>query len=225
MHVWHLSLPAEDAVATRVAACLTPEEQATAQRFVFAPLRRAFALRRALLRHVLADYLGRPPASLRFLTGAHGKPSLADLPPGEDLRFNFSHSGEFALLAVTRGREVGVDIEQHRPKLDALGLAASCFAPAEVAALRKLAPAEVPAAFFAGWTRKEAFIKALGLGLSFPLDAFAVSLDEPAQLLQVRGVPPTPDEWTLRTLPVGPGYSAALALPGPAPVLRLWARA
>ena len=197
-----------------LAACLPADEIAAAGRFRFERDRRNFTLRRALLRRILAGYLGVAAAAVRFVANEFGKPSVADAADVGDLRFSYSHSGDQALLAVTLGRELGVDLEQHRAIPDALQMAESFFAPREVAALKALPADELAAAFFACWTRKEAFIKALGLGLSFPLNAFAVSLEEPASLLELHGVPPPAGAWTLQSLPVGAGWSAALVVQG-----------
>jgi 4'-phosphopantetheinyl transferase len=214
IHVWRLRLEADAGARSELVAWLAPGELARAQGFRFEPARRDFLLRRAMLRHVLGDYLDVAPAAVRFSTNEYGKPAVVTIAALDDLRFSYSHSGKLALLAVTRGREVGVDLEQHWPMPDALQLASSFFASGEVAALKQLPEAELEPAFFDCWTRKEAFIKALGLGLSFPLNRFAVSLGEPARLLELHDAPTPPGDWTLRSLPVGPGFSAALAVEG-----------
>jgi 4'-phosphopantetheinyl transferase len=135
----------------------------------------------------------------------------ADIPL--DVRFSLSHAGERALLAVTSGRHVGIDIEQERP-LDALELARRFFSAKEITALQALAPAERASAFFRCWTRKEAFVKALGTGLRFPLDSFEVSVhDDPApQLLRAcTALPEAVERWRIVAVPAETGYVAALA--------------
>jgi 4'-phosphopantetheinyl transferase len=210
-----LPLQVTERARRQLAACLSGDEQDAARRFRFERDRQNFTVQRALLRQVLGDYLGLEPSAVRFAVNTYGKPQIPhDLNRG-DLRFSYSHSADWALLGVTRGRELGVDVEQRRPMSDAGQMASSFFAASEVAALEKLPPAEMEAAFFACWTRKEAFLKALGQGLSFPLNAFAVSLDEPARLLELRGAPPAPDAWVLRSLDFGAGFAAALAMAGP----------
>ncbi len=206
----------------RLTECLAPDELARAQRFRFEPERRGFRLRRARLRQVLAGYLDVAPAAVCFSNNVHGKPAIVGVAETGDLRFSYSHSADIALLAVTLEREVGVDLEQHRAMRDALQLASAFFAPAEVVALKQLPETELESAFFDCWTRKEAFIKALGLGLSFPLNAFVVSLGEPARLLELHGAPPSAGAWTLHSLSVGPGFSAALAVEGVVAEVRCW---
>lgn len=157
---------------------------------------------------VLGRCLGRPAASLLFITTAYGKPCLVEEDNPQDVRFNMSHSGERALIAVTSGREVGVDIEEEKPINELIDMARRFFAPGEVAELIGLPDAARSAAFFRCWTRKEAVVKAVGEGLSHPLDAFEVSLSATcgAQELAVAGT-----EWRVVSLPVDVPYAAALA--------------
>lgn len=198
-----------------LAALLSPEERTRAARFYFERHRHQFTAARGRLRRLLGAELGVPPERLAFSYGPHGKPALA-WPAGTGLYFNLSHAGEWALLASTRAGEIGVDIERARPVLP--GLAQRFFAPEEAAALAALPPAEQRAAFFRCWTRKEAYLKALGSGLARPLDGFVVSLarDEPARLLAVRGQPREPRRWRLEHFDPAPGYVAAIALRQPA---------
>lgn len=146
--------------------------------------------------------------TLRFITTAYGKPSLIEADNPQAVRFNMSHSGERALVAVTSGREVGVDIEEEKPISDLIDLARRFFAPGEVAELISLPDAARSAAFFRCWTRKEAVVKAVGEGLSYPLDGFEVPLDAScgSQELVVGGL-----EWRVVSLPVDVPYVAALA--------------
>jgi 4'-phosphopantetheinyl transferase len=187
-------------------------ERKRADRFVFEPDRHRFVAAHAWVRIVLGRCLDRAPESLRFTAGARGKPRLADA--AVDLRFNLSHAGERALLAVTCGQEVGVDIERHR-SIEVGDLARRFFAPSECQALQALGSSEQLSAFFRCWTRKEAFIKALGDGLSCPLDGFAVSVaddDESPQLLRsCTEVPDALARWRIVSLPMEPGYAAAIA--------------
>ena len=136
--------------------------------------------------------------------------------PNAGIRFNVSHSQEIALIAVAHGREVGVDIEFVRQLTDQEQLLTSNFSSREVAAFRLLPRQQQQAAFFAGWTRKEAYLKACGEGLSIPLDSFAVSLgpDDPAALLEVRHDPMEPARWGMANLSVAPGYAGALVAEG-----------
>jgi 4'-phosphopantetheinyl transferase len=169
-----------------------------------------------VLRDILGRYLGRPPAALEFCYSAYGKPALAVGLEASGVRFNISHSHEMALFAVTCRREVGVDIEYLAREIRAAEIAERFFSARERADLRAL-PAEAQhRAFFNCWTRKEAYIKAHGEGLSLPLDGFDVTLGpgEPAALLATRGDPHEVLHWSLQALAPGPGYVAALAVEG-----------
>jgi 4'-phosphopantetheinyl transferase len=186
-------------------------ERARADRFLFDRHRRRFITSHAWVRIVLGRCLDRAPESLRFLVGPYGKPRLADA--ALDLRFNLSHAGERALLAVTRGQEVGVDIEQERAIAHA-DLARRFFAPSECQALEAMDASEQIPAFFRCWTRKEAFIKAIGHGLACPLSGFEVSLadDESPQLLRsCTAIAGGLECWRIVSIPVEPGYRAAVA--------------
>lgn len=216
VHVWAAPLdpPAED--VRSYASLLAPDEQARAERFRFERDRRRFSVARGVLRLLLGRYLETEPRRVAFRYESHGKPVLGGELAGRGLRFNVSHSGEMALYALARGRELGVDVEEVRPMEDGLQIAERFFSQAEVAAFRAL-PAEVrDEAFFNCWTRKEAYIKAVGEGLSFPLHAFDVSLapGEPARLLASRD-PRQAERWSLRALPdPAPGYRAAVVAEG-----------
>lgn len=160
---------------------LSPAELARAERFVSPHDHRRFVHAHAAVRRLLGEVLGRAPASLRFVEGPRGKPALA---PASGVAFNLSHSGEHALVAIAADAgEVGVDIEVPRERVDHAALAASVFSPAERAELAALPDGERRAAFFRGWARKEAFIKAIGLGLGRALDSFDVALADGAPAL------------------------------------------
>jgi 4'-phosphopantetheinyl transferase len=211
VHVWRASLERGAAALARLAGTLNPDERARADRFHFEQDRKHFLAGRGLLRTILAGYLGREPASLGFRYGPHGKPALAG---PELLCFNLTHSRGLALLAVTWGRQVGVDVERVDRTVRHEEIAERFFSAREREALRSL-PAELRAeAFFAGWTRKEAYLKAHGGGLSVPLDSFDVSLGpgEPALLLAIRDAPGEAGRWSLAALDPEPGYAAAVAV-------------
>ena len=177
---------------------LAADEQARAERFHFERDREHFIVARGVLRAILGRYLNRAPERLSFCYGAHGKPALAGEAGADAIRFNVSHSHGVALYAVTRGREVGIDLERIRFDLAVLEIAERFFSRREVATLRTLPTEAQRQAFFRCWTRKEAYIKARGEGLSLPLDQFDVSLapGEPAALL---GTPTR----SVRSRPVG----------------------
>jgi 4'-phosphopantetheinyl transferase len=199
---------------------LTPDERDRAGRFHFDRLRHSFILARGSLRLLLGRYLGAAPAGVRFAYGEKGKPALAD--PSSRLHFNASHSGGIALCAFTLDCEIGVDVEQMRPLPDMQGIARRFFCAEESGELMALPEHQREAAFFRCWTRKEAYIKAIGDGLSAPLDGFAVTLrpDEPARLKHIANNTAAGEAWTLQNAEASPGYAAAVAYRGSPRVLR-----
>ncbi len=202
VHVWVVDL----ATAPATPDVLSPSEHARAGRFRFAQDRRRFIASHAALREILATYTGRHPTTLEFMTLPHGKPALLS----GDLHFNLSHSGELALVALAAGSELGVDIERIRAQVEMEAIARRFFAPSETETLLAYPEPEREPAFFRCWTRKEAYVKALGGGLTISLSSFVVSL-EPARAELLSGVEPP---WTLHSLDVHPGYCAALAVAG-----------
>ena len=224
VHIWRLPLAPPPARLAALARLLHDDERERAARFVFERDRTAYTATRGALRTLAGAYLGRRPEELELGYGARGKPYLTAPPPGaEPLCFNVSHSGELALLAFVRGREVGVDIERRREMRDLLSLAHTSFSPHEYEALCRLPPRDHTAAFFACWSRKEAFIKATGEGVSQLAD-FDVTVhpDEPARLLRVPGPPPGHPRWSIRDLPAVPGYAAALVVAGDGVRIECW---
>lgn len=218
IEVWSIALEQPPAIVAALRETLPADERARADRFRFERDRRSFCVAHAALRAILAGQLGCEPGEVAFQTGAHGKPALAHRQPA--LEFNLSHSGDYALVALTLGAPVGVDIEQARPIADIERLAAHTFSPAEQATLASCPPAQYLAAFYNCWTRKEALIKALGLGLHCPLDSFDVTClpGDPARIL--RG-PPGGGHWSLAALDAPAGYAAASAVAGPPrPIVR-----
>lgn len=224
VHVWRASLSLTASSVQSLQQTLAADEQARADRFHFQRDREHFIIARGVLRAILGCYLRREPSQLRFCYNSHGKPVLAKESGGDVFRFNVSHSHGLALYAVTRGREVGVDLEHIRPHLDLIEIAERFFSPREVAVLRALPPRMQTYAFFSCWTRKEAYIKAKGEGLSIPLDQFDVSLapGEPAALLHTQWDDQEASRWSLRELNPGPGYVAALAVFGHHWRLKCW---
>lgn len=217
VHVWTASRDGPEPDVAAMRGLLDDDERRRADRFVAPRDRRQFAVGRGLLRTILGRYLDRPPAGIRFRTNPHGKPDLdpsADLDP--TLRFNIAHSGPLILIGLARGRDLGVDIERVRPDFGGEALAARFFAPGEVATLRGLPVEAKTLAFFHGWTRKEAYIKAKGKGLAIPLDEFEVAIDpaRPAALLSTHPDPLDAARWTLVELATEPGYVAAACVEG-----------
>jgi 4'-phosphopantetheinyl transferase len=224
VQVWCASLSAPREVVEAMRRTLSPDESERAGRFHFERHREDFVVARGLLRTLVGRYLDAPPGELRFAYTPYGKPHLAGAFRDSRLRFNLSHSHELALYAFTDGAEVGIDVEHVRPDMAGEEIARRFFSPREVAALFALAPGERDAAFFQCWTRKEAFIKAVGEGLSFPLDQFDVSLGprEPAALLSVRGDAGEAARWSVRDVSPAPDYAAALVSEGRGGRVRLW---
>jgi 4'-phosphopantetheinyl transferase len=204
--VYSCSLDLDSAQLDALFELLNPEERAHASRFRSWRDRNRFAACRGLLRQILASHTGEHPGLIRFVKNRYGKPALEH----RGIKFNVSHAGGRALIAVTQGREVGVDIERIDPSLAGNEIAETHFSPAEAAALRALPREQQTDAFFRCWVRKEAYIKARGFGLSMALDSFEVTLgpDEPAALL--RGG----EGWSLQDVHVAPGFAAAIAAEG-----------
>jgi 4'-phosphopantetheinyl transferase len=224
VHVWRAALNLDTPRLTRLERTLSEDEHARAERFHFPQDRQRFVAARGLLRTLLGRYLGGEPGQVLFCYGPQGKPALAGESGGETLRFNVSHSGELVLYAVSRGRELGIDIERLRPDFATEQIARRFFSAGEVAALQTLPAGEQRQAFFACWTRKEAYLKARGDGLSLDLKQFEVSLapGKPAALLSTKHDPQEVLRWSLRDLTPGPGYVAALAVEGHDWRLRCW---
>jgi 4'-phosphopantetheinyl transferase len=214
LHVWSASLELDGWSISSLERTLSGDELDRAERYRFAVDRRRFVAARGLLRLILGRYLGTPPEALSFRYGLYGKPSLAVAPGGTGLQFSVSHSSGLVLYAVARARQVGIDVERIRPLPEAQTLVEQYFSAAEQAAFHALPREQQLPAFFRCWTRKEAFIKAKGQGLSLALDGFDVSIapGEPARLLRVDGDPREASCWSLHELLPGRGYMAALAV-------------
>jgi 4'-phosphopantetheinyl transferase len=220
IHVWRVPLNQTPTRIPELKTILSAEERDRADRFHFEKDRHQFIESRATLRLLLSQYLNVAPEGIAYSLSAHGKPRLSD----SDLRFNLSRRDGLALIAFAKGREIGVDVELIRPDLDLWEIAEVSFSESERETLKGLPQADQVAGFYNCWTRKEAFIKAIGEGFSFPLKQFDVSLapGDPAKLLSIRRDPISleakdeADRWTLQEIPVPEGYAAALAFEAPA---------
>jgi 4'-phosphopantetheinyl transferase len=229
IHVWCTSLEQDSATVAALLCTLSADEQERAGRFYFARDRQHFIVGRGVLRNILGRYLGVAPPALQFSYGPKGKPHLAHellvaVPQMRDLHFNLSHSGGLALYGFTYGREIGVDIEQLRVLDDAEQIATRFFSAGEVRVFCALPATDKMQGFFNCWTRKEAYIKATGDGLSMPLDCFEVSLipGVPARFLQIDGKPVAASRWLLQELEPAPGYVAALCVASQDWTLQCW---
>jgi medium-chain acyl-[acyl-carrier-protein] hydrolase len=219
VHVWRAPLEQPPPSLEALEQTLSPDERQRAERFHFPRDRRHFIAGRGILRTLLSRYLGQRPDEIQFCYNPHGKPRLC--PETTGLHFNLAHSHGLALYAVSRGRELGVDLERVRADFDGEQLAQRFFSPREAAGLRSLPAAQRREAFFSCWTRKEAYLKATGMGLSLALDRFDVSLaPAAAALLATRHDSAEARRWSLCDLAPGLGYTGALAVEGHG--WRLW---
>lgn len=218
IHVRHRSLAASVEEREELFALLDAEERERAARFHFETLRNSFIVSHGWLRAVLGRYLNADPRGLEFTFGHRRKPALQGMP----LQFNLSHSGTMAACAVVRNEEVGIDIEHIRPMSDLESIARKFFHPEEWRKLLALSDDDRTPAFFRCWTRKEAYIKAVGEGLFADLDRFEVTLapGEAPAFIHIDGRPAT-TEWSLFGLDVGPDYAGAVAIRGTGWVVRM----
>lgn len=223
---WRVDLEHPDPLVTALAAVLSDDERQRAARFVFPRDRRRFVVTRACLRVLLAGPTGQAPAALRFVYTPHGKPLLAPGSTSAPLHFNVSHSQDVAVIALHADAPLGVDVEAVRPLPDMMAIATRFFTPAETETIAAAPPDQRALSFFLCWTRKEAFSKALGDGLSFALDRYQVACrpGDPPRILAVDGSPAAGAEWSVFDLAPGPGFvSAAVtrARPRPPALVRL----
>jgi 4'-phosphopantetheinyl transferase len=222
VHVWAINLDVPAAELNRFRACLTRPETERAGRFHFERDQRRFTVARGWLRTLLAKYAHTEPAQIEFAYGPKGKPRLGPAFASLRLEFNLAHAENLAVLAITRDKPVGVDVECLRPIPDAAQLVAQFFSPRESHAFEQLSAAEQPAAFFNLWTRKEAWLKAIGEGIAHSLALVEVSFlpAEPARLLAAPGH--NCKRWTLRECVPAKQFVAAVALQGTATEFCFW---
>ena len=216
VHVWRAGLDEPADRVLELQQVLAADELVRADRFYFPKDRDRYIVGRGLLRAILGHYFALDPGELQFQYSEFGKPALIPSNKHEALNFNLSHSHDLALFAFAAGREIGVDLERIRLDMEYEQIAENFFSEQERTALRALPAAQKGEAFFNCWTRKEAYIKARGDGLTFPLDRFDVSLapDRPARLLEVRGAEMEAVRWKLAALSPGPGFVGAVAVEG-----------
>ena len=216
--VWHLSLEDLQEANSSLFACLSDTEKQRAARFVFERDRSRFITCRGLLRAVLAQQLSLSPVEVTFNYGEKGKPHLQ----GSPLFFNLSHSNDQACIAACRETALGIDVERIRAptRHTWVDLAQRFFSTAEIAELMALPASRQSEAFFACWTRKEAYLKLHGLGLALPLNQFSVTVDPdmPAMLCSTEWRPKDVDGTTLYDLPAAPLYRSSLAIASTVPV-------
>jgi len=215
VHVWALPLDISAPALEALKELLSPDELTRAARYHSADLGRRFIACRGQVRRILAAYVNASPERLRFPLGQHGKPALELAGSIADHRFNVSNSQSLALCAVTLQHEIGVDVEFVREARDVEILAARFFAQQEIQDLHSIPEAERLKAFYHCWTRKEAVLKAVGDGLSIPLDQLVVSVTDtqPPRVISFAGDPAGARDWWLDSLEPAKGYLGAVAAP------------
>ncbi len=216
VHLWRISLDEHSRRVSEYEHLLSVDERDRAARFRFEEDRRRFLVSHGALRTILGSYLKQAPQSILFRTSETGKPELIEVRNDPQITFNMSHSGALALVGVARNRRIGVDVEAISSKIDIDRIAEDYFTREELAALRKKPEDDRYGSFYSLWTCKEAYLKALGCGLSGGLQSFILSEkdhdwiiaggkdDRPRQL----------DHWTIRSLKLMDGYAAAVAIDG-----------
>jgi 4'-phosphopantetheinyl transferase len=221
-HVWRAALDQPADMIAKLAPLLSKDESQKAMRYYRPADRDRFIVGRGILRKIISAYLALPPGQLRFTYNEYGKPAVSDDQNDRALNFNLSHSADLILYAVTRGRLVGIDIEYIREDFATLEIAEHFFSKDEVTALKSLPMDQRTIGFFNCWSRKEAFIKAKGMGVSYPLDRFAVSLapGEPPSLLKVDDDEREVARWKVYELKPGAGYAAAMIATAPPVTLK-----
>jgi 4'-phosphopantetheinyl transferase len=224
IHLWRADLSLPDRSIQQFNQILSNDEKMKAERFHFEKDRKKFIIGVGILRTILGCYIGVEPCELRFCFGKHGKPGLSDAFGNKKIHFNMSHSEDLALYGFTRDHEIGLDIEFIRdiPEMDKI--AEQFFSIKENDVLRSLPDNKKKEAFFNCWTRKEAFIKAIGEGLSYPLSKLAVSLtpDEPSRVLTIDEDSERASKWFMWSLRPALGFTAAFAIQGHDWRLHFW---
>jgi|SRR5579862_4153432 len=211
VHIWRASLEMDSAALRRFEGQLADDERIRAERFIFDRDRDRFIAARGVLRDVLGRYLRRPPQTIRFVYGPRGKPALSNNSLHHSICFNLSHSHGLSVLGITREREIGIDIELIRPEIAGEDIAKRYFSRREVEELNKLPPELRTEGFFHCWTRKEAYVKARGDGLSIPLESFDVSLT-PGLAVELNSADRL--QWSLRSFAPAPDYVGAIIAKG-----------
>lgn len=216
VHVWRISLERSQSELQALQTTLSSDEIARAQRFYFEQHRQRFIAGRGILRTILGRYLGVEPQAIQFTYELRGKPLLADSFADSGLSFNLSHSENLALCGVSINRKIGIDIEHMRSVSDVEALAERFFAPKEYEVVRSLPPNQQQQVFFRYWTCKEAYLKAIGVGIvQLEKVEISLTLEQPAKLI-------TDQEWSLIELTPGDNYLGAVAIAGQSLDLKCW---
>ena len=212
IHVWKISLPSPESWLPKLWKVLNAEEHQRAKRYKTQTLRDTFVTARGTLRLILQRYLHTDAAHIQFASETHGKPYITDQATSPPITFNLSHSAELALLAIAANRQIGIDIEHDRRTTNYPGMINRICSPQEQVFFKDLPPEEQQKMFLTCWTRKEAYVKALGQGITFSLKSITVSLDKsmPPEILQVEGKENEALRWSMCELYPNPEYTAAL---------------
>jgi len=216
LHVWRTNLDVSGDVLGKLERTLQPDERERIGRLRAEVDRRRATASRGLLRHILAGYVGKPAAELRFAYGPAGKPELSGAADGESLHFNTAHSGDLLLVALGRVPTLGIDVERIRPIVRWERVARRAYSEEETLQIEALPPEKRSEAFITCWTRKEACVKAVGEGVWSAFSRFEVSVTagEPAVMRSIDGEPAAGAEWSLYHLEPAPGFVGALAVHG-----------
>jgi len=224
VHVWRSSLEMLPSHVKTLKRILSADELNRADRFYFQKDSDDFIAARGFLRSILSKYLGIEPGEILFCYGPYGKPEVAEKIDEKSLRFNVAHSHGLAIYAVTRGRNIGVDLEYLRPDLVVEDIAEQCVPPGETASFKAHPHHIRQRIFFTYWTRKEACLKALGVGLALDLNRVesSAAIAEPRNIHNIDERYRKASLWTLKDLDAGSGYAAALAIEGHGLQLTCW---
>jgi len=217
MHLWRISLLQPELVKDCCLRVLAADELGRAARFRFPADRDRFVITHGAIRHILAAHLNLSPPKIRFQYGSHGKPEIAGAGNDLNLRFNLSHSADLALAAIVRESRIGVDVERVRTNASCMEIAEQYFSAGEIAKLKDIPADQQTEAFFDCWTRKEAYVKACGAGLSVPLNSFEVPFGSAGEAAPFELPAAKSDEIRLGTMYVLsplPGYKAAMVVEG-----------
>jgi len=223
-HVWFVGLQQISRHLDSFLEVIAPNEAARAARFFFERDRNEYILARGLLRYIVGCYTGLAPHLLRFHYNSYGKPTLADESGGDQPAFNLSHSRGMVVYAVTKAPYIGVDLEYMHQNIEFDQIVARFFSSREASLFRQLPSERKQEAFFSGWTRKEAYMKASGEGLWLDPRSVEVTFAPggPASLLSVAGVAREAQRWSLVDLPAPTGYAAAVVVEGAVSRIQCW---
>jgi 4'-phosphopantetheinyl transferase len=214
IHMWNAALDQSPSVIRWLSSLLSSEERKRSQHFIFDRDRNRFIVRHGLLRLLLSYYIGLEPDRIKFICGQNGKPALIDTQNNDDIRFNLTYSRGLCLFAISRCREIGVDIEFSGRSLDYDRIVHNFFTEKEKNFYYRLNKCQKESAFFKLWTKKEAVTKAIGVGLLFPLNLFSVSLldHEIIELPSVEGLLVNETKWEVNVLNLFPKFKASWAI-------------